>query len=69
MPRVISDELYDQLTNCIKQQRLLGVMGMLERVRGESVQVTHCGCEDGECPGVYFTFEDGDEDAQSTDKN
>lgn len=69
MPRVISDELYDSLMSCVEQQRLIGVMGLLERVRDESVQVTHCGCEDDSCPGVYFTFEGEDADAQSTDHN
>ncbi len=36
MPRVISDELYNQLMGCVKQQRLLGVMGMLERMQEEA---------------------------------
>lgn len=52
MPRVISDELYDQLMGCVQQQRLLGVMGMLERVQKESVPVYQSidifGWEDGE---------------------
>lgn len=39
MPRVISDELYDQLMGCVQQQRLLGVMGMLERVQETAIQV------------------------------
>lgn len=39
MPRVISDELYDQLMGCVQRQRLLGVMGMLEKMRDESVSV------------------------------
>lgn len=39
MPRVISDELYDQLMGCIKQQRLLGVMGMLERMQETAIEV------------------------------
>ena len=39
MPRVISDELYDQLMGCVRQQRLLGVMGMLEKLKEESQEV------------------------------
>lgn len=39
MPRVISDELFDSLMRCVKDQRLLGVMGMLEKMRETAVQV------------------------------
>lgn len=36
MPRIISDELFDSLMQCVKDQRLLGVMGKLERLRDEA---------------------------------
>lgn len=36
MPRVISDELYQDLISNIHQQRLLGIMGKLERLRDEA---------------------------------
>ena len=39
MPRIISDELFDSLMQCVKDQRLLGVMGLFERVAQESVPV------------------------------
>ena len=51
MPRVISDELFDQLMGCVKQQRLLGVMGMLERVRDEAISAS-------ETTGEYITTGD-----------
>lgn len=43
MPRVISDELFDQLMGCVKQQRLLGVMGMLERLQKDARKVEAAG--------------------------
>lgn len=39
MPRVISDELYEDLISNITQQRLLGIMGKLERLAQEAVPV------------------------------
>lgn len=39
MPRVISDELFEKLIAPIPEGRLLGVMGLLERVRGEAKRV------------------------------
>jgi hypothetical protein len=39
MPRIISDELFNQLTGCLRQQRLLGVMGMIERMEKEAIFV------------------------------
>lgn len=39
MPRVISDELFEQLIRAEKEQRLLGVMGMLYELRREAVKV------------------------------
>lgn len=77
MPRVISDELYDQLMGCVKQQRLLGVMGMLENMRDESVPVCestgdyYLGPQNYGLPGYQIaerTWTE-DADAQSTDKN
>jgi len=39
VPRVISDDLYERLMGCVKQQRLLGVMGMLEEMQRDAVLV------------------------------
>lgn len=39
MPRVISDDLYERLMACVKQQRLLGVMGMLKEMQRDAVAV------------------------------
>ena len=39
MPRIISDELFDSLMECVKAQRLLGVMGKLERLQETAVEV------------------------------
>lgn len=39
MPYVISDSLFERLEGCVKQQRLLGVMGMLEELRAKSIEV------------------------------
>jgi hypothetical protein len=36
MPRIISDELFDGLMQCVKAQRLLGVMGKLEKLQEEA---------------------------------
>jgi len=45
MPRIISDELFDSLMECVKAQRLLGVMGLLERCQSESEWVEFDGWE------------------------
>lgn len=43
MPRVISDELFEQLIRAEKEQRLLGVMGMLYELRREAICVEEIG--------------------------
>lgn len=68
MPRVISDELFGDLISNITQQRLLGIMGKLERLGDESINVTFCGCTEN-CPGIYYTFEDRKEDETKTNDN
>lgn len=57
MPRIISDELFDSLMQCVKDQRLLGVMGKLERLKCESLEVENCGCEGGVDHGIYYLVE------------
>lgn len=39
MSRVISDELFEKLIAPISEGRLLGVMGLLERLKQEAIEV------------------------------
>lgn len=55
MPYVISDSLFERLEGCVKQQRLLGVMGMLEELRREARKVTAAGAVADEHTG-WTTF-------------
>lgn len=42
MPRIISDELFYSLMKCVKDQRLLGVMGKLEQLERDAISVDFC---------------------------
>lgn len=68
MPRVISDNLYERLMGCVQQQRLLGVMGMLEEMQREAKYANEYRYElDGDIETMLLY--EGEDDAKGTDEN
>lgn len=68
MPRVISDELYEDLISNIHEGRLLGVMGKLERLRDEAYKVSDGSYEYSYERGERFVYVEK-EDETKTNNN
>lgn len=70
MPYVITDSLFERLEGCVKQQRLLGVMGMLEELRREARRVDWDGYISQRWNGVYYREEEvGDAREANSDED